>query len=126
MSHVITTESVSTCDRHSTCLHVGGVVGDVHERGVDHLVVDRVLRGLAHAACTRVQIVDEQRAHLALLDDVRSLAVALADELCGLAGVARLELTGGHDDGVDADLLVGEVALEGLALTLATLCARVG
>ena len=48
------------------------------------------------------------------------LAVALADELGGLAGVAGLQLTGGHDDGADVQLLEGQVALEGLALALAT------
>ena len=47
---------------HARQLHVGGVVGDVHERGVDHLVVHRVLRAAAHAARARVQVVDEQRA----------------------------------------------------------------
>lgn len=54
-------------------LHVGGVVGNVHEGGVDHLVVDCVLGAGAHAASTRIQIVDEQSRHLALLDNVRRL-----------------------------------------------------
>lgn len=48
------------------------------------------------------------------------LTVALAHELGGLTGVARLELTGRHDDGGDVQLLEGQVALEGLTLSLAT------
>ena len=63
----------------SAYLHVGGVVGNVHERGVDHLVVDGVLRGAAEATGTRIQVVDEQRAHLTLLDEVRCLAVTLEE-----------------------------------------------
>merc|ERR1719284_1313436 len=50
----------------------------------------------------------------------RGPPVALADELGRLASVARLELAGRHDDGVDAELLVGELDLEGLAVALAT------
>eukprot|EP00955_Chlamydomonas_euryale_P073524 361767-Chlamydomonas_euryale.AAC.14 len=105
---------------HARQLHVGRVVSNVHERGVDHLVVDSVLRLQAHAAGAGVEVVDEERAHLALLDHVRRLAVALADKLGGLAGVARLQLTSRHDDGGDAKFLVCERALEGLALALAT------
>ena len=58
-------------------------------------------------------------AHLALLDDVAGLAVALADELGGLARVARLQLTRRHHDRPDAQLLERQVALERLALALA-------
>lgn len=101
-------------------LDVGRVVGDVHQGGVHHLVVDGVLGGVAQTAGTGVQIVDEERAHLALLDDVGGLAVTLADQLGGLTGVAGLELTGRHDDGGDAELLEGQLGLEGLALALAT------
>ena len=72
------------------------------------------------AGLTSIQIVDEQAAHLALPDDVGGLAVALADELGWLSGIARLELTSGHDDGGNAQLLVGKGDLEGLALALAT------
>jgi hypothetical protein len=80
-------------------LDVGRVIREVHERRVHHLVVHGVLRGAAHAAGSGVKVVDEQRGHLPLLDDVGRLAVALADQLGGLTGVAGLELTGGHDDG---------------------------
>jgi hypothetical protein len=54
-------------------LYVGGVVSNVHKCGVNHLVVNSVLGAITHAASTSVQIVDEQRAHLALLDHVRCL-----------------------------------------------------
>jgi hypothetical protein len=104
---------------HPGELHVGGVVGDVHQGGVHHLVVHRVLGGAAHAAGAGVQVVDEEHAHLALADDVGGLAVALADELGGLAGVAALQLAGAHDDGVDAHLGEHQLALERLALALA-------
>ena len=40
-------------------LHVGRIVGDVHEGRVDHLVVDGVLRALAEAAGAGVEVVDE-------------------------------------------------------------------
>ena len=73
---------------HAGQLHVGGVVSNVHERGVDHLVVDGVLRGGAHPTSAGIQIIDEEGAHLALLDDVGGLTVALANELGGLAGIA--------------------------------------
>mmetsp|Transcript_11353 Transcript_11353/g.34115 ORF Transcript_11353/g.34115 Transcript_11353/m.34115 type:complete len:373 (-) Transcript_11353:479-1597(-) len=101
-------------------LHVGGGVGDVHEGGIDHLVVDSVLGSVTHATGTGIQIVDEQGAELALLDDVGRLAVALAHQLGGLTGVAGLQLTSGHHNGVDTQLLVRQCALEGLSLALAT------
>mmetsp|Transcript_19213 Transcript_19213/g.62568 ORF Transcript_19213/g.62568 Transcript_19213/m.62568 type:complete len:346 (-) Transcript_19213:309-1346(-) len=100
-------------------LHVGGVIGDVHERGVHHLVVHGVLRRATHAPGARVEIVDEERRHFALLDDVRRLLVALAHKLGGLAGVAALELTSAHHDREHAELLEHEVALERLTLALA-------
>ena len=75
---------------HPRELHVGGVVGDVHQGGVHHLVVHRVLGGAAHAACAGVEIVDEQAGHLALGDQVRGLTVALTDQLRRLTGVAAL------------------------------------
>ena len=50
---------------HAGQLHVGGVVGDVHERRVDHLVVDGVLRPAAHATGASVQVIDEQGRHAA-------------------------------------------------------------
>lgn len=49
-----------------------------------------------------------------------SLAVSLPHELCWLACIASLELTGRHDDWVDVHRLERESDLEGLALTLAT------
>ena len=58
---------------HSRQLHIAWVVGNVHEGGVDHLVVDSVLCTSTHTSRTRIQIIDEQTAHLALLDDVRCL-----------------------------------------------------
>mmetsp|Transcript_33755 Transcript_33755/g.95506 ORF Transcript_33755/g.95506 Transcript_33755/m.95506 type:complete len:252 (+) Transcript_33755:323-1078(+) len=105
---------------HARQLHIGGVVGDVHQGGVHHLVVHGVLRGATHAAGAGVEVIDEQRRHPSLLDDVRGLAVALTDQLSRLSGVAGLQLTSRHDDGGDGKLLVGQVALEGLALALAT------
>ena len=63
--------------------------------GTHHLIVDGVLGGVTHAAGTGIQIVDEQGAHLALLDLVGRLTVALADQLGGLTGVAGLQLTCG-------------------------------
>ncbi len=105
---------------HTGHLHVGGVVGNVHEGGVDHLVVDGVLGGVTHATGSGIQVVDEHAAHLALLDDVGGLTVTLTDELGGLTSISGLELTSGHDDGVDAQLLVGQSALEGLTLSLAS------
>ena len=55
-----------------------------------------------------------------LLDDIRGLTVPLADQLGWLSSVPRLQLTSRHGDGVDAQLLVCQVALEGLALALAS------
>jgi hypothetical protein len=40
-------------------LHVRGVVRDVHQRRVHHLVVHRALRRAAHPPGTGVQVVDE-------------------------------------------------------------------
>jgi hypothetical protein len=48
------------------------------------------------------------------------LAIALPDQLGGLSCVSGLQLTGGHDDGANLQLLVGQCALEGLTLSLAT------
>jgi hypothetical protein len=84
---------------HAGELDVGGAVGDVHEGGVHHLVVDGVLGGASHATGSGVEIVDEEGAHLALPDDVRSLTVPLPDELGWLSGVAALQLSGAHHDG---------------------------
>jgi hypothetical protein len=54
-------------------LDVGGVISDVHQGGVHHLVVDGVLGALTHTTSASIQIVNEQRAHLALLDDIGGL-----------------------------------------------------
>lgn len=72
---------------HSWELHVGGVVSDVHECCVDHLVVDRVLCCASHASCSCVKIVDEEAAHLSLLYYVCCLTVPLSDQLCWLSCV---------------------------------------
>uniref|UniRef100_A0A8R7U5A8 Uncharacterized protein n=1 Tax=Triticum urartu TaxID=4572 RepID=A0A8R7U5A8_TRIUA len=105
---------------HPRELHVGGRVRDVHQGGVHHLVVHRVLRRPAHPPRAGVQVVDEEAAHLALLDNVGSLAVPLPDQLGRLAGVAALQLSGAHHDGVDAHLGEHQLALERLALSLAS------
>mmetsp|Transcript_15786 Transcript_15786/g.42866 ORF Transcript_15786/g.42866 Transcript_15786/m.42866 type:complete len:397 (+) Transcript_15786:291-1481(+) len=55
---------------HAWQLHVGGVICNVHQGGVHHLVVHGVLGALTHATSTSIQIVDEQGAHLALLHNV--------------------------------------------------------
>jgi hypothetical protein len=52
-----------------------------------------------HFRLTCVQIVDEERTHLALLDDVSSLTVPLPDQLGGLSSVPGLQLSSGHHDG---------------------------
>ena len=104
---------------HARQLHVGGVIRDVHERRVDHLVVHRVLRALAQAARARVEVVDEERRHLVLFYKVARLAIALAHQLRGLARIACLELTRGHDNGLHIHGGEGERDLEGLALALA-------
>ena len=54
-------------------LHVAWVVSNVHECGINHLVVNSVLGTSTHTSCSRVQVIDEQTAHLTLLDDVRRL-----------------------------------------------------
>jgi hypothetical protein len=64
---------------HSRQLHVGGVVSNVHQGGVHHLVVDSVLGGLSHATSTGIKVIDEERAHLALLDDVGRLPARQKD-----------------------------------------------
>ncbi len=51
---------------------------------------------------------------------VADLTVTLPDELGRLSGVSGLQLTGRHDDGADVQLLVGQGALEGLSLSLAS------
>ena len=47
-------------------LDVGGVIRNVHESGIDHLVVDCVLGSRSHTTGTGIQIIDEQTAHLSL------------------------------------------------------------
>lgn len=84
---------------HAGELDVGWVVGDVHEGGVHHLVVDRVLGGAAHPPCAGVEIVDEEATHLPLLDDVRRLTVPLPYQLRRLPGVPALQLSRAHHDG---------------------------
>jgi hypothetical protein len=74
-------------------LHIVGVVGDVHECRVDHLIIDCVLCHVTHAPGTGVEVVDEEGAHLALLDNISSLTVTLADQTCRLTGVSGLKLT---------------------------------
>eukprot|EP00958_Prasinococcus_capsulatus_P000683 scaffold50_cov420-Prasinococcus_capsulatus_cf.AAC.36 len=101
-------------------LYVGRVVGDVHECSVHHLVVHCILCGPTHTARARVQIIDEQRAHLALGDDICGLSVALTHELCGLARVARLQFSRRHCDRVDTQLGERELRLERLTLALAS------
>ena len=54
-------------------LHIAWVVSNVHESGVDHLVVDSVLGTSSHTSCSGIQVINEQTAHLAFLDDVRCL-----------------------------------------------------
>ena len=56
----------------------------------------------------------------AALSTGRSSPVPLPDQLGGLASVSRLQLTSRHDNGCNAELLVGQRALEGLTLPLAT------
>lgn len=84
---------------HSGELHAGRVVGDVHEGGVHHLVVHRVLCGPAETTGTGVEIVDEEAAHLSLLDDIRRLTVPLPDQLRRLSGVPAFKFSGTHHDG---------------------------
>lgn len=47
-------------------LDVGGVIRNVHESGIDHLVVDCILGSRSHTTGTGIQIIDEQTAHLSL------------------------------------------------------------
>ena len=101
-------------------LNVGWVISNVHQGGVNHLVVDGVLGGTSQSTGTSIEIVDEQGAHLTLADDVRGLSVSLSDELGWLTGVTGLQLTSTHDDRVDSHLLEGQVSLEGLTLTLSS------
>lgn len=83
---------------HPRELHVGGGIRDVHQGGVNHLVVDSVLGGPAHPTRTSVEIVDEEAAHLTLLDQVCGLTVPLPDQLGWLSGVSALQLSGTHHD----------------------------
>lgn len=83
---------------HSRELDVGGVIGDVHEGGVNHLVVDSVLSGTAKTTSTRIQIVDEEAGHFSLLDYVCCLTVPLSDQLGWLSGVATFQFSGTHHD----------------------------
>ncbi|MFS7968615.1 hypothetical protein Hanom_Chr09g00799661 [Helianthus anomalus] len=64
---------------HSWELNIGGVVSNVHESRVNHLVVDSVLGGSAHSSCSCIEIVDEEAAHLTLFDDVCGFTVSLPD-----------------------------------------------
>ncbi|KVI06958.1 hypothetical protein Ccrd_014683 [Cynara cardunculus var. scolymus] len=59
----------------SSLLDVGGVIGDVHEGGVHHLVVDGVLGGSTHSSCSGVKIVDEEAAHFPLFNDICSFSL---------------------------------------------------
>ena len=61
-------------------LHVVGVIRNVHQRRVDHLVVDGVLRHATHAPCAGIEIIDEEAAHLTFVDVAGCFTVALADE----------------------------------------------
>mmetsp|Transcript_1153 Transcript_1153/g.7498 ORF Transcript_1153/g.7498 Transcript_1153/m.7498 type:complete len:252 (+) Transcript_1153:291-1046(+) len=69
-------------------LHIGWAISNVHQSGIDHLVVDGVLGSTTHTTCSSIQIVDEKGSHLSLLNDVSSLAVALADELGRLSSIS--------------------------------------
>jgi len=71
-----------------------GVVAQVHQCPHHHLRVDGALR-VSEPAHASVEIVDDERAHLALVfDHLRCSAVALADELPRRARPLILELTG--------------------------------
>lgn len=85
-----------------------------------HLIVHGVLGASPHTSCASVQIVDEQRAHGTLLDDVRRLTVTLTDQLCRLTCIPRFKLTSRHHNGADPHLAIHQVTLECLPLTLAT------
>ena len=101
-------------------LNVRGVVRNVHERRVNHLVVDGVLRGTTHTTGTGVKIVNEEARHLTLLNHVGRLTVTLTHQLGRLTGVTGFKLTSGHDDRRNAELLEDQVRLERLTLTLTT------
>lgn len=81
---------------HSRELHVGGVVGDVHQSGVHHLVVDGVLGGAAQPSGSGIQIVDEEDAHFPLVDDVRCLTISLPDQFRWLSCISALQFSGAH------------------------------
>ena len=74
-------------------LHIGGIVGDVHQGGIDHLVIHGVLGTFTHTASSSIQVVNEQRRHLTLANHVSSLTVTLADKLGGLTSVTGFQLT---------------------------------
>mmetsp|Transcript_19601 Transcript_19601/g.27141 ORF Transcript_19601/g.27141 Transcript_19601/m.27141 type:complete len:414 (-) Transcript_19601:155-1396(-) len=101
-------------------LDVGGIVCNVHEGGVHHLVVNGILSGSTHASSASIKIIDEQCAHAAFLHDVSSLTITLTNKLGGFSGITRLELTCGHHNGGDSQLLEGQFDLEGLSLTLSS------
>lgn len=63
-------------------LHVGWVIGDVHQSGVHHLVVDSVLRRATHTSSSGVEIVDVECAHPSLFDDIGSLSEYMEFQRC--------------------------------------------
>jgi hypothetical protein len=101
-------------------LNVRGVIRDVHQRGVHHLVVDGVLRGTSHSTGPGIKIVNEQGGQLTLLDDVGRLAITLTNQLGRLTGVTGFQFTSRHNNRRNAQLLKDQVRLESLTLTLTT------
>ena len=84
---------------HTRKLNIGRIVRNVHEGGINHLVVHSVLCRAAHAACSRIEIVNKETTHLPFLsDDVCSFPVALSDKLGWLTGIPALQLSSTHCD----------------------------
>lgn len=97
-----------------------GELDDVHENIVHPLVGHGVLSNPTEPTGTGIDIVDEEAAHLALLDDISRLAIPLPDQFCGLTGVSTFQFSGAYHNGLDSHLGKDKFTLEKFALTFAS------
>ncbi|PON90828.1 hypothetical protein TorRG33x02_134660, partial [Trema orientale] len=81
---------------HSRELHIGGIVSNVHEGSIDHLVIDSVLCGSSKPTSSCIKIIDEEATHFPFPDYVCCLTVPLPDQLCWLSGISTFQFSSTH------------------------------
>mmetsp|Transcript_5180 Transcript_5180/g.11294 ORF Transcript_5180/g.11294 Transcript_5180/m.11294 type:complete len:261 (-) Transcript_5180:446-1228(-) len=101
-----------------TDAHSVGVVADVHQRADHNLVVHSCLCVLK-VPQAGVDVINHEAGECAAhFAHVGRLPVALADEAAGCARPLVLQLSRAHDHRLHAQLLEGQLCLEGLATSL--------